>query len=49
MGEVVLGKDEGKTLLGRPKMDERLGFIFTFILRNRRVMLMENVSQIKKE
>ena len=33
MGEVVLGEDEGKTLLGRPKMDERLGFIFTFIFK----------------
>lgn len=33
MGEVVMGKDEGKTLLGRPEMSGRLDFIFTFIFK----------------
>jgi len=26
-------KDEGKTLLGRPKVNERVGLIFTFIFK----------------
>jgi hypothetical protein len=33
MLEDVKGKDEGKTLLGRPKMNGRLGLILTFILK----------------
>ena len=33
MGEVVMVKDEGKTLLGRPKIDGRLDLIFIFMLK----------------
>jgi hypothetical protein len=33
MGEVVMGEDEVKTLLGRPEMNGRLGLIFTFIFK----------------
>jgi len=33
MGETIMGKYEGKTLLGRPEMNGRLGLIFTFIFK----------------
>jgi len=32
-GRSCYGKHKGKTLLGRPKMDGRLGLIYTFIFK----------------